>query len=143
MTYPPDDANDIFPHENRRELRGLRVLASFVNHDDSRAINTQDMLVTERGSSFIRHHLIDFGSTLGSGSGAMQKPRAGFEYMWEAKPALLRIATLGLWDRTWMRIDYSDYPSIGRFESDKFRLEEWKPEYPNPAFERHTIEDGF
>ena len=31
-----DDANDIFPHENRRELRGLRLLAAWTNHDDSR-----------------------------------------------------------------------------------------------------------
>jgi hypothetical protein len=139
----PDDANDVFAHENRRELRGLRALAAWLNHDDSRAINTLDMLVTENGSSFVRHYLIDFGSTLGSGSVAMQKPRAGFEYMWEGRPALLRILTGGLWDREWVRIRYPDYPSIGRFESEHFRPEAWKPEYPNPAFDRATTEDMF
>src|SRR5262245_30427984 len=43
----PDDPNDIFPHENRVELRGLRVFAAWLNHDDSRAINSLDMLVKD------------------------------------------------------------------------------------------------
>ena len=138
-----DDSNDIFIHEDRRELRGLRVLASWLNHDDSRAINSQDMVITENGQSFIRHHLIDFGSTLGSGSVAMQKHRAGWEYMWEPGTALRRIATLGLWDRQWIRINYPDLPSIGRFESEYFKPEEWKPEYPSVAFEKADIEDTY
>ncbi len=138
-----DDPNDIFPHENRRELRGLRVLASWINHDDSRAINSQDILITETGLSYIRHHLIDFGSTLGSGSVGMQKHRAGWEYIWEPGAALGRIFTLGLWDRNWIRVNYPDISSIGRFESEAFRPEEWKSEYPNPAFQRSTPEDTY
>ncbi len=139
----PDDANDIFIHEDRRELRGLRVLASWLNHDDSRAINSQDMVITENGTSFIRHHLIDFGSTLGSGSVTVQKHRAGWEYMWKPGTALRRIATLGLWDRQWIRINYPDLPSIGRFESEYFKPEEWKPEYPSVAFEKADLEDTY
>lgn len=140
----PDDPNDIFPHENRRELRGLRALASWLNHDDSRAVNTQDTLIThEDGSTFVRHYLIDFGSTLGSGSVGAQGYRAGWEYLWEPRPVLGRILTLGLWDREWIRVDYPDLPSIGRFESAHFKPGEWKPEYPNPAFERAGAEDGY
>jgi hypothetical protein len=138
-----DDPNDIFIHENRRELRGLRVLASWLNHDDSRAINGQDMVLTENGTSFIRHHLIDFGSTLGSGSVTMQKHRAGWEYLWEPGTALRRIVTLGLWDRQWIRINYPDIPSVGRFESEYFEPEGWKPEYPSVAFEKADIEDTY
>src|SRR5688572_28165978 len=41
----PDDPNDIYAHEHRRELRGNRVFTAWLNHDDSRAINTLDMLV--------------------------------------------------------------------------------------------------
>ena len=37
-----DDPNDVILHENRRELRGLRLFAAWTNHDDTRAHNTQD-----------------------------------------------------------------------------------------------------
>ncbi|MFB6097991.1 MAG: hypothetical protein ABEK84_02555, partial [Salinibacter sp.] len=45
----PDDPNDIFPHEMRRELRGLRVFAAWVNHDDSRSANSFTALEEEDG----------------------------------------------------------------------------------------------
>jgi hypothetical protein len=139
----PDDPNDIFAHENRRELRGLRVFAAWLNHDDSRAINTLDMLVNEEGRRHVRHHLIDFGSTLGSGSTGVQKARAGWEYLWEPKVVLGRMATLGLWDRAWIHAKYPAHPSIGNFESRYFEPEEWKPEYPNPAFLNMTDQDAY
>ena len=138
-----DDPNDVFPHEDRRELRGLRVLASWLNHDDSRSINTLDMLVERDGRHYIRHHLIDFGSSLGSGSVGKQSYRAGWEYIWEPKATIGRILTLGLWDREWVRIKYPDLPSIGRFESKRFRPDKWRPEYPNPAFQKTTPEDTY
>ena len=139
----PDDPNDIFPHEHRRELRGMRVFAAWLNHDDSRAINSLDVLVGKPGHRYVRHYLIDFGSTLGSGSVSAQKPRAGWEYMWEPTTALKRIATFGLWDKQWVRVSYPDYPSIGRFESTAFEPESWKPEYPNPAFLNATDDDTY
>jgi hypothetical protein len=139
----PDDPNDIFPHENRQELRGLRVFAAWLNHDDSRAINTLDMVVRDQGKRYVKHYLIDFGSTLGSGSTSAQKPRAGWEYLWEPKPVFARIATLGLWDRSWIRAKYPKYPSIGNFEAEFFDPEKWRPEYPNPAFQNMTDQDGY
>jgi hypothetical protein len=138
-----DDPNDIFPHENRRELRGMRVFAAWLNHDDSRAINSLDMVVNENGSRYVKHYLIDFGSTLGSGSTGPQKARASWEYMWEPKAAFARIATFGLWDRPWIHAKYPDYPSIGKFESTYFEPTEWKPEYPNPAFMNMTDQDAY
>ena len=57
-----DDPNDVILHENRRELRGLRLFAAWLNHDDTRAQNTQDSWVEENGVRFIRHYLIDCGS---------------------------------------------------------------------------------
>ena len=138
-----DDANDVFPHEHRRELRGYYIFCSWLNHDDSRSINTQDFYVGAPGEGHVRHYLIDFGSTLGSGSIFAQKRRPGNEYMWEAKPTFASIASLGLWRRPWVNVEYPEFPSIGRFEADYFQPEKWKPEYPNAAFREMDLEDAF
>lgn len=138
-----DDPNDIFPHEHRRELRGYRVLSSWLNHDDSRAINTGDFLQEQDGRQFIRHYLIDFASTLGSGSVQEQKPRAGNEYIWDPGIAFTRMLNFGIWDRPWVYTRYPVYPSIGKFEASHFDAAAWKPEYPNPAFLNCLPEDGY
>ena len=57
-----DDPNDIFAHEDRRELRGLRVFCAWLNHDDSRGINSLDMLETADGRGWVKHYMFDFGS---------------------------------------------------------------------------------
>jgi hypothetical protein len=139
----PDDPNDIHPHEHRRELRGLVVFAAWLNHDDSRSINTLDTLVPDGARSIVRHHLIDFGSTLGSGSTQAQSTRAGNEYIWESRPTLITMLTLGLYVRPWVKVEYPDYPSIGRFESNYFLPQHWKPEYRNPAFANTRPDDRF
>ncbi|MGE3188773.1 MAG: hypothetical protein AB7N90_03755 [Vicinamibacterales bacterium] len=139
----PDDPNDIFPHEHRRELRGLRASAAWLNHDDSRSINSLDTLVDAGGRALVRHHLIDFGSTLGSGSVSAQRRRAGNEYLWELKPTLLTMVTLGFWVRPWITVDYPELLSVGRFEAAFFEPEAWKPEYPNPAFANARGDDLF
>ena len=102
----PDDANDIFAHEHRRELRGLSVFAAWLNHNDSRAGNTLDTLVRERGRTIVRHHLLDFGSAFGSGSTRAGSPRAGNEYVWETRPTLITMLTLGLYVRPWVKVEY-------------------------------------
>jgi hypothetical protein len=135
-----DDPNDIIPHQHRRELRGLKVLCAWLNHDDSRSINTLDVFTKE---GFVKHYLIDFGSCLGSSSIKPQTRRSGNEHIWEAGPTFKTVASLGLWVRPYLKIDYPDYPCIGRFESKSFRPELWKPEYPNPAFDNMDRNDAF
>ena len=137
-----DDANDVFRHENRRELRALRVFAAWLNHDDSRSINTLDMFLPRGEQGYVKHHLLDFGSCLGSGSVDRQSRRAGNEYLVEWTPILKAGLTLGLWDRPWRRVHYPEHPGVGRFESEYFQPQNWKPEYPNPAFERMLPADA-
>ena len=142
----PDDGNDIFPHEHRRELRGYRVFCAWLNHDDSRSINTLDTYV----DGHVKHYLIDFGSTLGSGSDVLrniapQNPRAGNEYLIDLGHAWKRAYTFGVWDQPWRKVKflYPKYAEIGRFEGEFFEPEKWVPEYPNPAFDRMLADDAF
>ena len=73
-----------------------------------------------------------------------QRHRPGNEYILEWKPGWLTLATLGIYTRPWMHISYPDVPpAVGRFESDAFRPELWKPEYPNPAFDNMRPDDAF
>jgi hypothetical protein len=139
-----DDPNDIHPHEHRRELRGSRVFAAWLNHDDSRGLNSLDMLEGPAGQQFIRHYMFDFGSIMGSGSTIPQVPRAGNEYILEWAPAFKTLATFGLYVRPWIHVNYWEgAKSVGRFEGDFFDPVKWRPEYPNPAFNNMTADDAF
>ena len=138
-----DDPNDIFGHHRRRELRGYRVFAAWLNHNDSRAPNTFDSFVEVDGQRFIRHYLLDFGANLGSASTHPQLPRAGNEYYLDLGQMTKGMLTLGLWARPWMKVDYEFYPSVGNYEADFFRPEQWRPHYPNPAFKRMDAADAF
>jgi len=138
-----DDPNDVVPHEHRRELRGLYVFSAWLNHNDSRAINSLDTLVQAGGVSMVRHYLMDFGSTLGSASTRAKEARVGGEYYLGFRPAPKAMATLGVAVPYWAKAWYPNYPSIGRFESVTFRPDEWVPDYPNPAFLNRLPEDEF
>lgn len=146
----PDDPNDVIPHQHRRELRGYRLFCAWLNHDDSRAINTLDSYVGDPGEGHLRHYLIDFGSTLGSGSDhlrrvAPQDPRSGNEYLVDLDAVWKAAYTFGIRDRGWRKVRYlyPEHAEIGRIEADFFEPEEWKPEYPNPAFDRMLGDDAF
>ena len=77
-----DDANDLYPHERRRELRGYKVLSAWLNHDDSRSLNAFDSYIEDNGRRYIRHYLLDFGSNLGSaGSGLASELRAQGDFL--------------------------------------------------------------
>ena len=138
-----DDANDIFAHQDRRELRGLRLFCAWLNHNDSDSVNTLDMWVQqEEGAGYVQHDLIDFGTVMGSGATHPHARRVGNEYYIECGPALKSAATFGIWARPWRNVEYIEYPSVGRFESSYFKAELWRPDYPNPAFDRMSHQDA-
>jgi hypothetical protein len=139
-----DDPNDVIPHEHRRELRGLRVFAAWINHWDVKANNSLDTLVPNgNGAAIVKHHLIDFGSTLGSRAVGSADPRNGHEYVLDRRPILLSLFTFGLYVRPWLTIRYPDIPSVGRFEGARFEPDQWKPDFPNRSMLNTRPEDLF
>lgn len=139
----PDDPNDVFPHEYRRELRGLRVFSAWLNHSDIKEDNTLDMFVGEDDAGYLRHHLIDFGSCMGSGAQAPKDRLVGYERYVDLDGILRGIFTFGLWRHPAMAIDYPDYPAIGHFEADYYQPWLWQPPIPNPAFAALDAADAF
>ena len=139
-----DDPNDITPHENRRELRGLRVFSAWLNHTDARQMNTMDALVTEDGRRYLKHYLMDFGSTLGSNGNFAKNAWHGHVYpISPGMAAAKQAVTLGVYMPAWMRAHYPKLRGAGTFEADTFEPESWIPGYPNPAFLLMDDEDAF
>ena len=139
-----DDPNDLFPHEHRRELRGNRVFAAWLNHVDSRGINSLDVLLGSETAGYVKHYMFDFGSIMGGGPGLANELRAGNEYLLDWGKGFKTLASLGFYVRPWLRVRYPSVPvSVGRFEAESFDPESWRPEYPNPAFRNLRVDDAF
>jgi hypothetical protein len=138
-----DDPNDVVPHQNRRDLRGLYVFAAWLNHTDTKSINSLDSVVEENGTRYVKHFLIDFGAILGSDSFEAKSPRAGNVYLFDFKPAAWQFLSLGLYAPEWMRADYPHIPEIGHLEYETFDPENWRNNYPNPAFDLRTPGDTY
>lgn len=143
-----DDPNDRVFHEHRRELRGLRTISSWLSDEDRRAANTLAVYTTDAtsGHRYIKHFLIDMGSTLGSNNTVPHAPKYGNEYLVDPRTIGLQYVTLGLWVKPWefdtRHLD-PEFPSVGYYESEIFNPGAWYPTYPNPAFEYATYRDAF
>jgi hypothetical protein len=139
----PDDPNDVYPHEHRRELRANRVFGAWLNHDDSRANNTLDMLVGPEGSRYIKHYMFDFGSILGSGTTDADTARSGHGHIVE-RSNWKTLLSFGLLSPEWAKRPVPDVtPAVGRFDSAEFDPHTWKAEYPNVAFSNMRQDDAF
>ena len=142
-----DDPNDIIPHEDRRDVRGGRVVAAWLNHFDSREQNTMDVFLPldkdkKDGPGFVRHYIIDMGDCFGSQwtVDAISK-RLGTSYIFDAGHVGEDFITLGIRQRPWDRVRLTG-GIFGYFSARDFVPEEWRGEYPNPAFMRMTEADG-
>ena len=138
-----DDPNDWIPHEHRRDLRGLRIFASWVNENDMREGNTLDMYVEEDGRRFLRHYLIDFGSSLGSETIHPNRDRTGNEYQFDAAQVAKSAFSLGLYRKPWK--GYSRdwvHSAAGFLEADVFDPGRWRANYPILPFENMTKRDA-
>jgi hypothetical protein len=142
-----DDPNDVVPHEDRREVRGARLVAAWLNHFDSREQNTMDVFLPldkdkKDGPGYVRHYIIDMGDCFGSQwtvDGISR--RLGYSYIFDAGHVAEDFLTLGTQRRPWERARLTG-GIFGYFSARDFEPESWRGEYPNPAFMRMTEQDG-
>jgi len=138
----PDDPNDVVPHEHRRELRALRVFGAWTNLTDLKAANTLDTLETVNGRSVVKHYLQDVGSTFGM-CNDLYEWDLSYEHFYEGEPSLKRLFSFGFALSPWQTIKYVEYPSIGKFEGDRFDPREWRPQTPTTAYMELRDDDAF
>lgn len=138
-----DDPNDRIPHHHRRELRGYKVIAAWLNNPDAKGTNTLDVYVTENENHFVRHCLLDFGTSLGSSGYGAAGPARGRRGAFDLGNMFKKIITLGLWVEPWEKENDILSPSVGYFSAKLFQPGDFAFIIPNPAFQKATERDGF
>jgi len=140
-----EDPNDVIPHQDRRELRGMRLLAAWTQHFDAREQNTLSTWVeTGPGQGFVRHNVIDFGDCFGS---VWEPPtlgrRIGHSHYFDLGETLSDWLTLGIRTRPWDEARFGPSGKVfAYYNVHDFSAEDWKGGYPNPAFVRMSERDG-
>ncbi len=98
-----DDPNDILPHQDRRDLRGGRLIAAWLNHFDAREQNSMDTWIGEdkeheaTSPGYVRHYYLDTSDTLGSEwdwNGISR--RLGHSYLLDFQDVAVDLVTLGV-----------------------------------------------
>jgi hypothetical protein len=138
-----DDANDRVRHEHRRELRGLRVLAAWVNHSDMKEDNTLDMYVTERGKSYLKHYFLDFGEAMDGHGAEKGRHEEGFENFIDWEMQVKATFAFGLWKRPWEDVQPTEWPAIGAFSAKPFDPAKWREAYPFWPFVEMDPSDAY
>ena len=139
----PDDPNDLVPHEHRRELRALRVFGAWTNLTDLKANNTLDTLrhrerprdrqALAAGRRLDLRH-VQRPARMGPGLGALLSGRT---------PRRKRLLSFGFALSPWQTVNYTEGPSIGKFEGDRFDPRTWRPQTPTTAYMELRDDDAF
>jgi len=140
-----DDPNDVIPHQDRRELRAMRLLAAWTQHFDAREQNTLNMwIATGDQTGYVRHGVIDFGDCFGSiWEPPMLGRRLGHSHYFDVSETLADWFTLGIPTRPWDTARFGPSGKVfGYYDVHDFEAEKWKAGYPNPAFSRMSERDG-
>jgi len=146
-----DDPNDVVPHEDRRELRGGRILAAWTEHHDAREQNSMDSWISDAGKKSpdaspgqVRHYYLDTSDCFGSEwEWEAVSKRLGYSYLLDVPDISTDFITFGLITRPWdtaKRVPGKE--QFGFLDVDSFVPDQWKNEYQNPAFSRMTERDG-
>ena len=140
-----DDPNDLIPHQQRRDQRGLAVFAAWLNHTDAKAANSMDAVEGSGSDSRMVHYLLDFGALFGSDSTIAKDPRHGREFTFPTSRAQLKqVSTFGLDFPDWQTVHYpSELKGAGNFTAEAFDPLKWKENYPNPAFRAMLPADAY
>ena len=145
-----DDPNDVIDHEDRRDLRGARLIAAWLGHFDSREQNSmttwmsQNPKAKDSSPGHTLHWYIDLGDCFGSHwEWDSLNRRINKSYYFDPAHVMTDLLTLGIYTRPWDKGKIVEGAELfAYFPLDDFEPDAWKGGYPNPAFQRMTERDG-
>ena len=106
---------DALSHQDRRELRGLGLLAAWVNWYDARWDNNKVRLIQDGDALQMKHVLVDLGSVLGVAGNTLNKHEADAQkFPWE----------------------------FTTVQNGKFRITRFQTIEDNEAFKRMNLDDA-
>lgn len=139
------DPNDIIDHADRRDVRGMKMLCAWINHQDAREQNTLSMwMKVDKKRGFVRHAVIDWGDSLGQlwDTDAMSR-RNGYAYAIDWSQMAVDFLTFGFKQRPWDKVEYGPAGEVWGFTDVKhFKPDSWRVGYPAPPFHRATERDN-
>ncbi|HEY3156499.1 MAG TPA: hypothetical protein VGK76_07765 [Candidatus Eisenbacteria bacterium] len=141
----PGDSNDWYRHTNRRELRGLYVLCSWIDDWDTKDHQFLDTFLARPDSlGHVDHYLLDVGSSFGAQANGPKALWQGYEstvdFGWIAR----RFVMFGFAIEPWRQAhENSGIPSVGNFESEVFYPGHFATEQQQAAFREMTDADAY
>jgi hypothetical protein len=141
----PGDTNDWYSHTNRREIRGLYPLFSWINNWDTEDHQFLDMFIATRDSlGHVDHYILDLGSSFGASAIGPKVLWEGYEngldFGWSGR----RLVSFGFAQEPWRRArQNSGIPSVGNYESAVYQPQDFREMIPQPAFRQATDRDGY
>ncbi len=139
-----DDPNDWYRHKNRRELRGLYVVYSWLNNWDVKDQQSLDMYGPPEKAAHLTHYILDVDGSLGAAAEGAKPLAYGYEMRVDFPWTLKRLVTLGFVNEPWRKANQvTGIPSVGNFGSDKFHPNRWRPLEEVPPFRKLTPRDAY
>ncbi len=139
-----DDYNDRFAHKERRELRGLYVVYSWINNWDIKDHQSLDTYGPDSATGHVNHYLLDMNGSLGAAAEGPKPLRYGYEQRIDTGWILRRIVTLGFIVEPWRKArQKTGIPSVGNLEAEYFQPGDWAPLQYVESFRRMTGPDAY
>ena len=145
------DANDRYAHQNRRDLRGFGIWASWVDDVDTMENNTLDSYVEDHGRGHVEHYQVDLGGSFGVFAAAPTQYWMSDQSYFQFDRLFASLTGLGVvphrWeDRRWQKrreAIIEQYPEFGGFSAEHFEPRKWRPLADTPPFVRQTERDRY
>ena len=145
-----DDPNDAVAHEDRRDLRGARVLAAWLDHGRASERSTRDTWIAERegeplsSPGIVRHYQVGLDDCFGREADEdAASRRIGHANTLDFGQGTRDFLTLGLPEQPWDRAKRSaDGDLFGYFSARDFAPGMYRGDHPNPAFSPCLLRDG-